>query len=362
MKRLPIPAAPLLLLSLLLLLDGLWGGLLRIGWQWPTLHVTLPMAHGPLMIGGFLGTLISLERVVALDGLKMIARAKVLYLGPLAAAIGGFLLILGSGGSGGALLITLSSAVLLAIMLILYRFHPTFHALIMALGAGAWLAGNLLWLSGQPVPVIVLWWAAFLLLTIAGERLELSQLLHLTPRTRTLFAAAVALFMAGVLLAALRYAPGVRLAGAGMLALALWLLRFDIARRRLKAGGQAQFVAAALLAGYVWLAVGGVIAMARGGMMAGPLYDAWLHALLLGFVFSMIFAHAPIVFPAVLARPLRFSPAFYLHLAVLHGALLLRLAADLGGWTTLRQWGGLLNAIAILLFMANTALALRRGR
>lgn len=58
---------PLLALAFAALLGALWGGLLRIGWNWPLLHPPLPMAHGPLMVGGFLGTLISLERAVALN-------------------------------------------------------------------------------------------------------------------------------------------------------------------------------------------------------------------------------------------------------------------------------------------------------
>jgi hypothetical protein len=46
----------------------------------------------------------------------------------------------------------------------------------MGIGAVAWLAGNLLWLSGWLVAQIVLWWVAFLILTIAGERLELGRI------------------------------------------------------------------------------------------------------------------------------------------------------------------------------------------
>ena len=60
-------------------------------------------------------------------------------------------------------------------------------------------------------------------------------------------------------------------------------------------------------------------------MSAGPIYDAILHALFLGFTFGMIFGHAPIIFPAVLGRPLPYRPAFYLHLILLQATLLLRI-------------------------------------
>jgi hypothetical protein len=43
------------------------------------------------------------------------------------------------------------------------------------------------------------------------------------------------------------------------------------------------------------------------------LYDAMLHAVFLGFVISMVFAHASVIFPAVLGLPFEYRPAFYLH-------------------------------------------------
>src|SRR5512139_3708010 len=82
---------PLLFLSILALLFALWAGLLRMGWAWPVLRPTLPMSHGPLMVSGFFGTLIALERAVALN-------RRWAYLGPLCSGVGGILLILGVKG------------------------------------------------------------------------------------------------------------------------------------------------------------------------------------------------------------------------------------------------------------------------
>jgi hypothetical protein len=45
----------------------MWAGLVRLGWNLPPLIPTLSRTHGPLMISGFLGTLINLERVIALN-------------------------------------------------------------------------------------------------------------------------------------------------------------------------------------------------------------------------------------------------------------------------------------------------------
>jgi ABC-type Mn2+/Zn2+ transport system permease subunit len=91
------------------------------------------------------------------------------------------------------------------------------------------------------------------------------------------------------------------------------------------------------------------------------IYDAMLHAVFVGFVLSMVFAHAPIIFPAVLGVPLVYRRSSYLHVAVLHLSLTARVIGDLvdvlGRW---RSWGGLLNAAALILFVVNTIRAIDR--
>ena len=74
---------PFIAISILALLLAVWAGLLRIGWSLPTFPA-LSSAHGPLMIAGFLGVLIPLERAVALRqckyrGAVMIAVKKFEY-------------------------------------------------------------------------------------------------------------------------------------------------------------------------------------------------------------------------------------------------------------------------------------------
>ena len=54
-----------MLLAFVILTAAAWAGLLRLGWAWPVLQPTLPVSHGPLMVAGFFGTLIALERAVA---------------------------------------------------------------------------------------------------------------------------------------------------------------------------------------------------------------------------------------------------------------------------------------------------------
>ena len=344
---------PLFLLAVLALLAGLWAGLLRIGWPWPTLHIS-PAMHGPLMISGFLGTLISLERAVA-------ARQRWPYLNAILSGAGSLLIVLGSQAQVGAALITLASAGLVLLFMQHLRLHRALHTAVMALGALLWLVGNLLWLAGRPIHLAVWWWAGFLVLTIAGERLELGRVLRQAVHVKILFGSATAVFLAGLLLTFLDYGWGVRLLGLGLLLLAAWLLKYDLARRNLRRPGLTGYIAACLFTGYIWLAAAGGLAMWYGPVSAGPIYDAILHAIFLGFAFGMIFGHAPIIFPAVLKRPMPFRPFFYAHLILLQISLLLRLVADLMAWPLARQWGGLLNALVVLLFLANMIAALISG-
>ncbi len=74
---------------------------------------------------------------------------------------------------------------------------------------------------------------------------------------------------------------------------------------------------------------------------------------------ALLFA---VILPAVLNIPVPFRPAFYLPLALLHATLALRVASDLLGWTPGRAWGGLLNVLALLSFLANTGYAILKGR
>jgi len=232
----------------------------------------------------------------------------------------------------------------------------------MGLGALAWFIGNSLWLIGWPVHRVVLWWAAFLILTIAGERLELARILRPSRASLAAFLIVTGSFLVGLVMSTIAYGLGIRLAGLGMIGLALWLLRYDVARHTVRKTGLARFIAVCLLSGYVWLAAGGVMTFVFGDVAAGPRYDAMLHAIFLGFVFSMIFGHAPIVFPAVLGVPLAYHPSFYLPLALLHLSLVLRVMGDLTLWWTGRQLGGLLNAVAIVLFLMNTIRVIRGAR
>ena len=350
---------PLLALGLASLFCGVWAGLLRFGWNLPQGRANLIELHGPLMVFGFLGTVISLERAVAL-------RRPWGYLAPLGTLAGAALLFAGLRQGIGELVLLLAGCVLAGLFLIILRAHATAPTATLLLGATLWVVGDAIWLHGNPLVQVVPWWAGFLVLTIVGERLELAAMSRLTRNGRIASLSLTLLFLAGLILSASDTDTGIRVAGAALLGYAVWLARFDIARHTLRRPGLPRFVALALLPGYVWLAVGGALWLRDGAQVAGFAHDAELHALFLGFVFSMIFGHAPVIFPGVLGIRIPFRRPFYVHLALLHAGLALRVGGDLAGNFTVARWGGLLNATAIGLFLLATlgsaALARRRPR
>jgi hypothetical protein len=339
---------PLMAVGMASMACGTWLGLVRLGWALPLPWPDQLIAHGPLMVCGFLGTLITLERAVALGSPSGYAAPALIAAGALALEL--------PAGPFAPLLITAGSVALTAMFAALVRRQPALFMVTMAAGAVAWTIGNALWWNGAPIYRAVYWWLAFLVLTIAGERLELNRVLRPTPAVRAAFAAAVVLLLGGVVATVRWPEAGVRTMGAGLVAIAAWLLRHDVARRTVRQRGMTRYMAVSLLAGYIWLSFGGVAALATGVATPGLLYDATLHALFLGFVMSMVFAHAPVIFPALIRRPLPYRPRFYLHLGLLHLSVLVRVAGDLVDTLgRLRGWGGLLSAVALAVFVVNVA-------
>src|SRR5512134_306466 len=129
---------PLLALAVLALLFALWAGLLRIGWTLPAFPALAP-AHGPLMVSGFLGVLIPLERAVAI-------RQKWMFAVPVAAGLGWIALLFVP--FAGGILLTLASLGALAILGVMVRREPHLHTFTMFAGMLAWVVGNVLWMSG----------------------------------------------------------------------------------------------------------------------------------------------------------------------------------------------------------------------
>jgi hypothetical protein len=351
-----LPRILLLLIVAIALLGGLGSGLARLGWQMDSLSQNWILVHGPLMIGGFLGTLICIERAVALA-----SRYPWSIVVPLINAAGAVVLLLTHDATVARFLLTVGSLGLLVLFGLMLHLHLSRDMVIMASGAVFWFVGNALWFTGQPIYQVVHLWTAFLILTIVGERLELSRVRRLTSTSESLLTVSVGVYLAGVMLTLFYLDLGIRLLGVGAVLMAVWLLHYDIARRTIYRQGLVRYIAVCLLIGYVWLGVGGVIGIWKGALYAGLDYAAMLHAFLLGFVFSMIFGHAPIIFPAITNLHINYTPLFYGHIVLLHSALAYRTYGSLALDSTAQRWGGLLNVAAILLFMVSTAWAVFRS-
>jgi hypothetical protein len=343
---------PLLVLGFVSLAFGVAAGLARFGFALKA-PATL---HGALLAGAFFGTVISLERAVA------VARPWA-YAAPLACGLAGLAWILRAPATAGGALLFFGALVLLAASLLVWQRQPATHNAVLVAGAACLALGGVTAVLAGVAPAVPAW-LGFLVLTIAGERLELSRFMPPSPGARLAFAAVCAALFASVVVALLAPETGWSLLAASLLALALWLAAKDIARRTVREQGLTRYIAWALLAGYGWLALGALAALAAAEFAPGrPAWDAALHAWFLGFVFSMVFGHAPIIAPALLRVGLPYHAVFYLPLVLLHASVAMRFAGSLLVMPALREAAALGHAVAISLFiltMATRAFAARQ--
>ena len=338
-----MPRLPLAFLAVLALLSGVLAGLARAGWEMPAFAVAQVGRHAALMIAVFFGTVIGLERAVALGRLWP-------YFAPLFAGLAGLAMLAWLPPMWAPVLLTAAASVFVCGNLWVLVTQPTAFAFVLLLGGASWLAGNLLWLVAGDASAALSWWFAFLVLTIAGERLELTRLVPMSAVARLMFFACVAVILAGCVATVVWGNGGWRVFATGLVALAAWLAKFDVARRNAGQQGLTRYIAVCLLSGYVWLAVAGLAGLAGGFESGHAWHDAAIHALALGFVFAMVFGHAPIILPAVARVKVGFHPVFYIPLALLHLTL---------AW---RVGGAMANALTLLTFVGVMAFGIARGR
>lgn len=312
-------------------------------------------SHATLMICGFLGTMIGLERAVAIG-------RRAAFSAPLASAAAALVTVAGHAQAAASVFVV-AAAAFAVVNLAIVRKQPAAHTALLLTAALAWLTGCVLEALGIGTAVPL--WLAFLVLTIAAERLEMTRLTRRSRHAAPQLWAVAALMMAGAGAAAVPSSlgtAGLAMFGASLVALSAWLFVHDIARRTLLTGGLSRYMAVCLLAGYGWLAVAGLGWLGVAQRM--PVRDIALHALGLGFVASMMMAHAPVILPALTRMRLRFSAAFYMPLAALHASLVVRIG--FGATDALaRGVGAALNAVALMLFAATiaaSALAWRLAR
>lgn len=335
---------PLVVLSLLL---ATWSGWIRIGWSLPI--DTVAGEHGDLMVNSFLASLIFLERAVTFKN-------KWVLLWPAINALSVIAFLTGNVSLGRIMLIMGSTGFIIACAYLIIQHKHLYYYVFLA-AACCLLIGNVILYKTHFYPNAITWWIGFLLFTIVAERLELSRYLPLTSVKRTILIVA----LAGVLFAI--FWP-FHLSGNYILAVpiaitSLWLLKYDMARHSIKVKGSHRYSGWLLIVGYVWLLIMSVLLLIQRIIPFN--YDAILHSFFIGFVFSMIFSHAPIILPAVTKLPIKiYRPVLYLWFFILQASLLTRIIADLLGNVTIRKWSGMINGISILCFFVTIVFTVRQ--
>ncbi|GAB3030057.1 hypothetical protein GCM10011376_39610 [Nocardioides flavus (ex Wang et al. 2016)] len=333
---------------------GVDAGLTLLGVWAPVSSGRVGDAHGLLMVLGFVGTLVALERAVALGSPGG-------YAAPALLGVGALVLLVPGADRIVHLLLVAGAAGLCLVYVPLWRRQRDDAVLVSALGAVLALGGTVLVLGGADIPAALPWLAGFVVLTIAGERLELARLAMPPGAGASLVLLGLAITV-GVAAATMWPRAGAAVLGLAVLLLAAWLATHDVARRTVRGEGLPRFAAACMLAGQAWLAVAGGIWLVAGHPADGAAYDALVHAVFLGFALSMIMAHAPSILPAVTRVPLPYRPTMWAPWLLLQVSLVLRLwGGDALGSDLAREVGGAGNAVALLLFFVVAAASTVRG-
>lgn len=330
-----------------LLILAFYSAIGRVGWELPIPEVAAK--HGFYMVSGLFGTLICFERTLILKNRLWLSI-------PLLSIVSVVLVFLEITIVGFAVQ-GLSALLLATLYFTQWLRHKEVFLLALTLSGLAWMTSGIVLATGRGFAATSIWLILFLLYSIVAERLELSKFIA-TPKW-----AKPLLLLFFILLFASQAFPfhwgTYHISGILITATGFWLLQFDMATKNLSKSGFFYFTGSTLYYGFVWLMVGGVL-------MALPLqsfyhYDAVLHVFFIGFAFSMIYAHAPIILPALLKlRKTPFHKILYIPVWATHVLLLLRLYADYSGNWPLRKWTGLFQVVFMLMFFASFAVLMFR--
>lgn len=337
---------PFILLAMLNLIAGLWSGLIRIGWSLPLPSVAVH--HGAIMVGGFLTTLIALEKAVPM-------KRKIAFTVPVLSALS-LMMTKNEYYKVGLGFLLAGSVGLMIIQGWYLHKHPTDRsALLMVIGASLLVTGNVFLLTSRFYPSSFPWWMGFVLFTIVGERLELSQFLPVSEKAKLYLFIFLGCFVVGLVLPFHGY--GKYVSGIALIWTGIWMLRHDIITVGLKSSGLTKYSAAALLLANLALMLEGIFLITLPNTMLS--YDTLVHTFFIGFAFTMVFAHGPIILPAVLGISVKpYSPILYCWLVLLQFSLYLLVFSNSIVEIDLRRHSGLITGSSILLYFITIIFAL----
>jgi hypothetical protein len=341
---------PFMLAAVLNLIAGIWAGLIRLGWDLPVTPIAVH--HGAIMVGGFLASLIALEKAIPLK--RNIALAV-----PVISALSLLMVVPGYYHTGLYFLIAGSVGLFIIHAYYLYLHPRDLSIVLMLIGAGCLIVGNVMLIRTQFYPASFPWWMGFLLFTITAERIELSKFLPVSVNAKYLLLGFLGLFLLGLLIPF--HGIGKYLSGASMIGIAVWMLKHDVMRIGLRKRGLTRFSSVSLLIANGWLIVNGILLIFMPDTAYS--YDILVHSFFIGYAFAMIFAHGPIILPGVLgitSKP--FHPVLYAWLFLVQGSLLFRLLADSLYSIEWRKLSGVFSGISILLYFITLVMLVIRER
>ncbi len=349
----PIRIALVAIAALSVAIAG-YRGLERLGIVLPLGFGDAASSHGALMVTA-IGLLIALERAT-------VVRRRWAWAAPALAAASAVLIVVGAPANLDAAASLAAAVVLVVVAATGAAATPGIAIGLMSVGAVAWVASSVLRLVDADTAQVVPWWTAFLALTIAGERHELARALRPSRSAAIVFVSVAAVFCAGIVLTLLDLAAGIRVAGAGLLALGLWLVMRDRPLQASRANPLARFIGFATRLGYLWLLVSAFLMITFDGVPAGWRYDAMLHTFFSGFVLSLVVAHGPIVIPVIVGRAFTYRVALYAGPILISASLIARIAGDLLELASVRQTGAAGVGLGLALFGVTMVLSLRPQR
>jgi len=327
----------------------------------PTPLTFLQYHHGELMVFAFLAPLLLTERYLGATNFSL---NRSIHIMPFLVVAGAILKVL-SWVIGVTVLNTIGSVVIaIAVVIYVYLLYslgrqstqplPFRYMLLAAL---VLLAGTLFNISRSPVgdPSFTLLLLSFPILTILGERVELSRFLSPEMYRRAEWGFWVAVTASVVLLFRILVVNSdyMVVAWGVLLAVAVVpVLRSELTLVRLGRKGLHLYLGRHLVVSYVWLFLGLlVLVIARESY---PLYDAATHSLSIGFVFTMIMAHAPVIIPVILPRRIAEERLAYYPLTLLIIGTGMRVLGYLLGavGVTISALAGLSGVVVLLAIIA----------
>ena len=304
------------------------------------------------MVGGFLATIIALEKAIPL-------KRNIALVVPVISALS-LLIVLPRYYHAGLYFLIAGSVGLLIIHAYYLHLYPRdLSIVLMLVGAGCLIIGNVMLTRTQFYPASFPWWMGFLLFTITAERIELSNFLPVSANAKYLLLCFLALFLVGLLIPF--HGLGKYLSAIAMISIAIWMLKHDVMRIGVKKTGLTRFSSVALLIANGWLIINGVLLILMPNTAYS--YDILVHSFFIGYAFAMVFAHGPIILPGVLGMTNKpYHPVLYGWLFLVQGSRLLRLIADSLFSIEWRKVSGIFSGIGILLYFVTLVVMVVRAQ